>query len=332
MPICRLLLALTMLLSAAAATPAYHPDSRIAGPDGGWDYAAVDPARHQLLVARTNSVTIVDLSTPGAARSIGTIERGHAAVPIRGTGVALVTSGNDGTVRLLDRKTGAETARIPVGQKPDAAIVDGSGHAFVANAKDGTVSEIDVRLAKPLRTIHLKPGLEFEAIGPGPTLFVNNEETNTIETVDIASGRVGAEIAMPGCAEPSGLGYDGRTGVLIAACGNGKAAIVDARTRRLRSLIAIGQGPDAVLIDEQRRVALIPCGRDGVMEVLALDGPGGVRKSASVRTEVGARTGAVDPVTGKVYLPTASFTPPASAGGRTSPVPGTFHILVLSPS
>jgi len=48
-----------------------------------------------------------------------------------------------------------------------------------------------------------------------------------------------------------------------------------------------------------------------------------------VKTEVGARTGALDPETGDIYLPTARFAPVAQPGGKRAPVPGSFHILVV---
>jgi hypothetical protein len=52
----------------------------------------------------------------------------------------------------------------------------------------------------------------------------------------------------------------------------------------------------------------------------------------TAQTQVGARTGAVDPATGAIYLPTAQFDPPATAGGRPTPRPGTFELLVLTPA
>jgi hypothetical protein len=51
-----------------------------------------------------------------------------------------------------------------------------------------------------------------------------------------------------------------------------------------------------------------------------------------VKTEVGARTGALDPKTGKLYLPTASYGAPVTPGGRPLSLPGTFHIVVVSPA
>jgi YVTN family beta-propeller protein len=312
------------------AAPSYAVTGQIAGPDGSWDYAQVDPAAHRLYVARSESVTVADLAS-GAVTSWGSIARGHAVVPLSG-GRLLVTSGNDATVRVFDTRAGQQTGSIAVGKKPDAAIDDAPRHrAFVMNAAAGSVSIIDTRTMKVTATIAIKPGLEYPAL-VGDTLFINNEDANEIETVDVARGKAGAPIALTGCEGPTGLGYDARHQRLISACANGKAMVVDARTRRLVATIEIGKGPDAVIMDSARRLAFIPCGRDGVLDVLALDAPGGVARVGRVTTEVGARTGAVDPATGAIYLPTARFTPPVTAGGRPVAVPGSFHILVVKPS
>jgi hypothetical protein len=52
--------------------------------------------------------------------------------------------------------------------------------------------------------------------------------------------------------------------------------------------------------------------------------------SERVHTEIGARTGAVDPATGIVYLPTARFGPPPAGGGRPPALPGSFHVLIVA--
>ena len=334
----RSLLILTLLataatpLAAASTAPNYKVAGTISGPDGaGWDYAKVDATGDHLFIAHGDAVTEVDLKQGNAVHSVGSIEHGHAVLPI-GQATLLITSGNDSTVRLIDLASGKETASIKVDEDPDAAVLDpATAHVLTMNAHAGTVSEIDVPGRKVVRTLHLKPALEYAAVGPMRTLFVNNEDENEIETVDLATGRTGAAIPLTGCEGPTGMAYDAASGRLISACANGKAAVVDAHTRKLVKLIDIARGPDAVILDAARRVAFIPCGRDGVLEVLALDTPAGVRRVASIKTEIGARTGALDPTTGTIYLPTAKFGPPAKPGGRPVAQPGSFHIVVVKP-
>ena len=92
--------------------------------------------------------------------------------------------------------------------------------------------------------------------------------------------------------------------------------------------LAIGKGPDAVFVDEGRRLAFIPCGWDGVLEVISLADPKHIAVVQTLATQPGARTGNVDPKTGVIYLPTATYTLP---GGIPTVTPGTFQMMVVSP-
>jgi metal-dependent amidase/aminoacylase/carboxypeptidase family protein len=56
-----------------------------------------------------------------------------------------------------------------------------------------------------------------------------------------------------------------------------------------------------------------------------------VTPAGTVTTEVGARTAALDPVSGRVFLPSAKFQP-AQQGQRPAMVPGSAHLLVVGPS
>ncbi|WP_242126559.1 gluconolactonase [Sphingobium sp. Sx8-8] len=324
-----LLAALLCAAAAPATAQSYSVTGSIAGPDGPWDYAQVDPAGAHLYVARGEAVTVVDLAS-GTVSSIGSIQRGHAAVPLSG-GRLLVTSGTDGTVRFLNAADGRELAKLAVGKKPDAAILDHNGHAYVMNADSGTVSVIDTTAMKVMRTIQVKEALEYGAID-GTTLFINNEDAGEIDTVDLAKAVAGKPIALPGCEAPSGLALDASHHRLISACANGKAAIVDARARKLTALVDIGVGPDAVILDAMRNLAFIPAGKDGLLDIFSLASPTKVEHVGRVTTQPGARTGALDPKTGIIYLPTAKFGPPTQPGGRPVAVPGSFHILVVKPS
>ena len=328
-----LLAAAALPLAAARLGPTYRISESIAGPDGaGWDYTRVDANGSYLFVAHGDAVTEVDLAKGNKVRSIGHVDHTHAVIPITGTTMLLVTSGHDSTVRLIDTAKGQELASLKVDDDPDAAILDpATGHVLVMNAHAGSVAEIDVQAKRVVRTIPVKPALEYAAIGPARTLFINNEDENEIDTVDLAIGKLGAPITLTGCEAPTGMAYDARTQRLISSRANGKSAIVDARSHKLVATIDIGRGPDAVILDVRRRLAFIPCGREGVLEILSLDGPGGVSRVHTVKTEVGARTGALDAKTGAIYLPTANFGPPPKPGARPAVLPGTFHILVVRP-
>jgi hypothetical protein len=105
------------------------------------------------------------------------------------------------------------------------------------------------------------------------------------------------------------------------------AALVDVRARRVLQLLPIGQGPDTALFDAKRKRFLVPCGRSGTLSLFSVTGRT-VTPAGTVTTEFGARTAALDPRSGRVFLPTARFAP-ARQGQRPPMLPGSAHLLVL---
>ncbi|WP_202387004.1 YncE family protein [Qipengyuania algicida] len=320
------------LVAAAPSAQPYANAGSIALPDGaGWDYSTFDPVHDRLFVTHGDAVAMVDLAHGNSVHMIGSIHHGHAVVPIAGTDDIAVTSGHDATVRLINVVSGKQLASIAVPADPDAAIIDpASGYLLTMNADAGKVTEVDLKNAKIVKEIPLESGLEYAVIGPHRTLFVNNEDRNEIETVNLATGKPGTPIALPGCEGPTGMALDAAHDRVISSCANGVAEVVDVMTHKVEQAVPIGTGPDAVLVDPVRRLALIPCGKSGTLEVLDLGGAK-VRKLASVSTEVGARTGALDLRSGMIYLPTAKFNPPSEQGKRPQAIAGSFHFLILKP-
>ena len=74
----RLMIALAGLgvIAASPAPALYQQTGSIAGPDGGWDYASIDPATRRLFVAHGDTVTMIDLAHGNTLRSFGAIEPG----------------------------------------------------------------------------------------------------------------------------------------------------------------------------------------------------------------------------------------------------------------
>lgn len=327
-------LAATWTVASSAAPPAqpsYSSAQSIPLPDGRWDLLSVDQAHHRILVGRGDSVTVVDLAK-GTAASLGSLTRGHAAVSIDGTDMIAVTSGGDNSVRFIDGLTGQQTATVIVGQNPDAALYDpGSKHLIVMNAKGGTVSIIDPQSATVVRTITVKPALELGVLVGPSLLAINDEDANEIELVDLKRGAALKAIPLPGCEGPTGIAFDAANALLLSACANGQAALVDTRSRRLIKLLPIGQGPDGALFDPQRHRFLVPCGQSGTLAVFAVGTGQRITALAPIATETSARTAALDPVSGRVYLPAARFEP-AAGGGRPTLVAGSVHLIVLEPA
>lgn len=173
-------------LPVVAATVAGGAHRSIAVPgDGGWDYARVDDKADRLYVAHGDTVAVVDLASGRAVRPLGPVSHAHAVVPLA-NGELAVTSGDDDSVRFFEPGAGQQVASVGVGRKPDAAIIDpANGHLLTMDAKSGVVSDIDVGTHQVVRTIKVAAGLEYPAV-VGRTLFINNEDRNEMDVVDLA--------------------------------------------------------------------------------------------------------------------------------------------------
>lgn len=333
MRLCLTAIAATLTLAApvAAAPSGYGVTGSIPGPDGSWDYASVDAKRRRLYVAHGQAITAFDLATGAVTPTLAPASRPHEVLPLPGTDLLLATDGGTGTARLLDATSGAERGRIAVGKNPDAAIWDARRkHVIVMNAESGTISIVDPQSAKVVGTVALAEGLEFAAIDKAGRLFVNNEDRNQIAVVDLDHLSILGWIDLKGCEGPTGMAYAPVANRIVSACANGVVAIVDPVTRKLEGTQPIGRGADAVILDSTRNRLFVPSGGAGTLSVFA-DTPKGLQPLQTVKTETSARTGAVDPVDGKIYLPAATMIPATQPGGRRQRVPGTFHLIVVAP-
>ena len=316
----------------ALKTPSYAVTDRIRGGDGGWDFANVDTDLHRLFVARTDSVMAIDLATGKVIDNFAPAHGAHQVLVLDG-GEILETDGATNLARFIDARSGTVKAAVKVGAKPDAAFYDPATRTIgVMNADDGTLSLLDPRTRQLVGAITVGGGLEFGIADGAGRAFVNIEDRNEIAVVDMRARRVTSRITLTGCDGPTGLAAVAGGTRLIAACANGIAAIVDPRAGRVTGKLNIGRDPDAVLYDAQRGLAFIPCGGDGVLEVIAARDPRTIRSLGRIKTAVSAKTAALDSRTGTIYLPSAQLLPAERGAKRGKPRPGTFEVLVLSPT
>jgi hypothetical protein len=316
-----------------AADPAHpsglHVAARIPGPDGGWDYASFDAAHHRLYVAHQTVVLAVDPDTGKLNPAFAQGKHLHAVTPVPGTDMILTTDSGDDTAKLISAADGHVLATIPTAKDADGAAYDPkSGLMVVICGEGGALTLIDPKAMKAVGTIVVGDALEFGAADGGGLFYVNVEEKNQVAVIDLASRKVLRRYDLPGCKGPTGLAYvEGAR--LISVCGNGGVDILDAGSGKTIASFTVGGFPDAVIYDDQRHLAYVPSARAGTLSVIALSDAGDNTIIDTVPTQIGARTGAVDTKTGKIYLPTAEYVLPAPAGQRPTTKPGTFVVLVL---
>lgn len=322
-------MAALLAATGAAAAPQYHVVAQLPAGDGGWDIASVDPVDQRLYVGRTDGVTVIDLRTGKATDRIVPGQRVHAALAIPGTHEVISTNGESNTATLFDGRTGQVRATIPTGKRPDAAAYDpATATIWVMDAGSGEATVVDPKSAKVLATVPVGGSLEFATADGRGRMYVNVEDKNEVAVIDTKARKVISRFPLQGCEGPSGIAYDPTSREIISACGDNAVAIVSAPDGRQIARLPIGKGADGAAFDAKRNLALVPAGRDGNLTLIRMGTAPKV--VGQVATAVSARTIALDPVSGRAYLPAATLAP-AQGNQRPKAVPGTFRVIVVSP-
>lgn len=326
--------------AAAAASPLEQPNYRITklvplGDPDRWDYVVFDPDSQRVYVAHGDRITVVN-GDSGAL--IGTIEGmpggTHGVAISHATGMGYTDDGKAGVVVEFDLNTLKAVKRIKAEADADGIVFDpASGHVFVINGDSGKLTVIDPKTDAVVATVDGGGGLEFGDTGDNGKFYVDGAEKNEIVRVDTATNLADAHWAMPTCVKPHGLAIDRSHHRLFVSCSNKVMVVMNADNGVVIATLPIGDGTDFASFDPQHRLAY-SSNRDGTLSVVAERSPDDFVASAPITTQIGARTMAIDPKTGRIYLVTAEMAVNESAAPddfrrRYSIKPGSVRLLFL---
>jgi YVTN family beta-propeller protein len=306
------------------------------GGDGGWDYLTLDSSARRLFVSRATRVDVVDT---GSGKIVGTIPgtngvHGIALAEDLKRGYTSNGKGDSVTVFDLDSLKVIQEVKIPA-HNPDAILYEPAGkHIFTFNGKSKDVTVLDASQLNVVATLAVPDKPEFAVDDGAGKIYVNIEsEAGQMVVIDSRALKITATWPLPGCASPSGLAIDKVAHRLFSVCDGKVMAITDAQTGKQVARATIGEGPDAAAFDAKRKLVFSSNG-EGTLTVVKQDSADAYRVAETVKTQRGARTMALDSMSGKVYLVTADFGPappatPDQPHPRPVPVSGTFTVLVV---
>lgn len=304
---------------------------------GGWDYAYVDSANRQLYVTHSTEVQVVDLNTEKPTAKITGMKRLHGVATADELNRGFLSDGGDNVVVIFDLKTNAILQRVKVGTNPDAILYDATTqHIFAFNGRSNDATAINAKDGTVAGTVDLGGKPEFAVSDGKGFIYDNIEDKSEIVKLDAKNLKIASRWPLKGCDEPSGLAIDTGAHRLFAVCGNNTMAVVDYDSGKVVASVPIGEGPDAAVWDADKKLAFSSNG-EGTLTIAKPDGADKYSVVQIVKTERSARTMALDPKTHKIYLPAAQFgpAPPPTQDNphpRPSIVPGSFHLVVVSPS
>jgi YVTN family beta-propeller protein len=326
--------------SAIAQTlPTYRVTKTVAlGPPDRWDYLTFDAESGRVFAAHGDRVTVVD-GRDGAV--LGQVEgfpggtHGVAIVSRAGRGYS--DDGKAGTATSFDLKTLKPLRTIKAAAGADGVIFDPfSRHVFVINGDSESVTVIDPSSDVVVATIEVGGGLEFGAVDAHGKFFIDGVERQEIVRIDTATSRVDARWPIRNCARPHGIAVDPLTHRAFATCVNNVMVVVNTDTGATIATLPIGSRSDAAAFDPKRKLVFSSNG-DGTLTVIAEKGQNQFVVLGNVPTALGAKTMALDPDSGRIYLLTADFTvndkaDPTDTRHRYVTTPGTVHMLFLDPA
>ncbi|WP_260704744.1 YncE family protein [Edaphobacter flagellatus] len=303
------------------------------GGQGGWDYLLSDDAAHRLYITHNSRIEVVDTTTGKVIGAVTGLKSTHGVAlnPDGRTGYASDGAGN--AIVVFNRADFSVTATVSAGSNPDGITYEPSTKTVWAfNGRSKDISIMDTTTNKVVATVPLPGKPEFPQVDGHGSVYVNIEDKNAIVKLDASSKKIVDTWQLQGCDSPSGMAIDRVKHRLFSVCDGDKMAVLDYQSGKLLGLAAIGDSPDAAGFDTKHELAFSSNG-EGTLTVVSAGKPG-FPTTQALKTARGARTMALDAVTGRVYLVTAQFGPapaatPSAPRPRPSILPDTFEVIVV---
>jgi DNA-binding beta-propeller fold protein YncE len=320
------------IVPLALAQSTYHLAQQFPiGGTGGWDYITVDSAAKRIYVSHGKQVEVLDEETGKSFGVIADTPGVHGIAFASELKRGFTSNGGDGSVTVFDTQTLATIKKVKAND-PDFILYDPfSKRVFPMN---GTITVLDAQTGEKAGEVDLGGDPESAVSDGKGTLYVNLADKGAVAVVDVQALKVTKTYLVDDCVSPHSLAYDAASQRLFIGCRNSTLAVVDAITGKVVAHQQTCSGVDAGGFDPGNKLIFISCS-EGVISVIHELAPDYYELVDTVKTQLWARTMALDPITKKIYLPTADIETVATSDPKKPFVrkmkPGSFRVLVVSP-
>ncbi|MER5556517.1 YncE family protein [Streptomyces sp. NPDC002793] len=231
----------------------------------------------------SDAVGVIDLAQRRRADRIKVGWAPSSLVLAREAGVLLVCNAGADSVSVVDIAKGVETGRIAVGREPRQIVMAPDGRAaYVCEQGAGSVCALDLTslragqsaaVSVAWRTA-LGPHSQPRALLPtsvGPALVLCRT-ADRLPVIDLASGRVLTDVALPGFGGASDAVEVEGGFALVTLERLGAIAVVDLLEWSVTRTIPVGTGPRGIAVDPDDRTVYCALPLAGRLVVVHLDG------------------------------------------------------------
>jgi YVTN family beta-propeller protein len=307
---------------------------------GGWGYLSLDNTAHRLYIPRTSHVMVVDTQTGKVFGEIEGLKNTRGIVLDDSGKYGYVTDPTDGTagfVRVFDRSTLKLITSVPTGLVPATIIFDPiTKHVIAFNSHSHSATVIDSTTNQVVATIPLHGRPTTAVVDGSGHIFVDLPalgEITRIDTTGAAANTVTASWQLAPCTGPSGLAIDAKRGQLYTTCEDHKLVTVDADSGHVTAIGDAPAAPGDMQFDPQQDLLFI-ADAAGKLAIFHRESNTHYSQLQPVQTQPGARVMIFSSQQDRVYLVTSKFGKNTATASeelqfRTTPVPGTFSVIVV---
>ncbi len=282
-------------------------------------------------------MVVVDLDKEKVVGEIAETPGVHGIAFVPDLNRGFTSNGGDSSVTVFDTKTLKTIGKVKANGRPDIIYFEPtSRRVFTFNHGTNDATAIDASEMKVVGTLALGGVPELAVSDEKGHIFVNLEDKSEIVEFDAKSLKILKHFSLAPGEEPTGLAFDAKQRKLFSTCANKKLVVSDADGGKVVQTVDIGPGPDGCVFDSETGLIFSSNGGDGTLSIIKEQSPGRYEVVKTVKTQVSAKTLAMDPKTHRIYLsaatPDASPPPagkPAAKGGRRRYVPDSFCVIVV---
>jgi DNA-binding beta-propeller fold protein YncE len=265
--------------------------------------------------------------TQGKAPPSATGRTSARSVPPR----TLADEQTKSSITVIDAELRQPLGEILMPGKLGFAESDDNGQVFFNIVSRNQIARIDAQSIAALLGKRAGNAATAQTSSTTQVLDWSNES----RLPNSAGGRMRIFAVGPECRDLSALAVDGRHMRLFAACGNMRMLVLNGDTGEQVASLPIGPGTEAVGYDAGRGLIYTANGgAQGTLTVIRQDVTDTYSEIQNLPTRQRARTLAINPGTGQVYLVTdllgVRLDQPGGIGTlETPPVKGSFQVLVI---
>jgi DNA-binding beta-propeller fold protein YncE len=331
-PVGTIITVVLLTVPSALASSAWMVTDRIPiKGDQFWDHVTLQAQQHRLFVAHHDRLVVIDLVTHAEVGSVPGQDVCKAII-VPDLNRGFVTDGDAGKVIVFDLETLENKGTIKTDPDADGICYEPvTRRIFTFNGDSHSVTVIDPEHTTVVGTLSLDGSPESaEADGHG-AIFVDISDKNEVQKIDAARSMVVQRWPLAAQSKPVTIALDPSHGRIFIGCRNQTLLVLDSTSGKELAKIKIGKWVDDTVYDPVRQRVFACCG-DGTLTVIRQDSPDSYRVEEVVPTELGVHTIAFDSATNTIFAPAAKLRPIAAQDPHPhpQPLPGTFHILVLS--